>query len=289
MRQKFGKTIVIKREGEIEDVYLTTPIIEALKEKHPDSLIILMTRFTDAVEGCFSIDAHANFGAPVPCDILIDLDYAYEKDFRKHIVDCYAEVAKVKPKKRTGDLYTEKKDVEYVKNILKDMSDFVALDYGDNIQGRKWKKQNYIELGHRIKQDGFKIVTVGKTSEQHPDHLDADLNLINVLSLPQTALVISKSRLFIGSDGLLSHYAQTTHAPHIILFGCTSPEYVSDTSLTMFTQVVTPVACRGCRHRYASGTTVLCQRNFMCMDSISVDMVYEAFKESIAKGKPEQK
>ncbi|MEW6585446.1 MAG: glycosyltransferase, partial [Nitrospirota bacterium] len=94
-KKRFGKTIVVKRAAEIEDVYLTLPVIEALKEKHPDSLILLMTNFKDAVEGCFDIDGYVKFSSPVPCDEFIDLDYAYEKDFRRHIVDCYAAVAGV--------------------------------------------------------------------------------------------------------------------------------------------------------------------------------------------------
>jgi len=283
MKKKFGKTIVIKRGTEIEDVFLTTPIIESLKEKYPDSVVILMTQSPEAVEGNFDIDGHVNYNHPVPCDLFIDLDFTYEKDFRKHIVDCYAEAAGVKPKKKTGILYMEKKDIEYIDNLLKEYPIFVALDFSDTWPGKEWSRQKYIELGRRIKQDGFNVVTVGKTTKQHPDVLDADLNLVNVLTHLQTALVIAKSKLFIGNDGLLGLFAQATHAPHIILYGCTLPEYVSDTSLPMFYPVVTPVACRGCRHRYAAGTTIVCPRGHACMESITVDTVYQLFKEIMAK------
>lgn len=281
MKKRFGKTFVIKRSANIEDVFLTTPIIEALKEKYPDCAVILMTQFEDAVEGCFDIDGYVPYNTPVPCDVLIDLDFAYEKDFRSHIVDCYAKVAGVKPKKKTGTLYTEKKDMEYVNNLLKEYPEFVSLDLSDSVPGKQWKRQNYVELGRRIKQDGFKIITVGKTSAQHPDFLDPDLNLINVLTPQQTALVIAKSRVFIGNEGLLAHFAQATHAPHIILYGATQPDFVSDTSLPMLFPVITPVACRGCRHRHAAGTIISCPRNFVCMESIGVDAVYNIFKEVI--------
>ncbi|MEW6002785.1 MAG: glycosyltransferase [Nitrospirota bacterium] len=280
-KKRFGKTIVIKRSAEIEDVFLTIPIIEALKGKNPDSLILLMTNFSDAVQGCFDIDGYVTYNSPVPCNEFIDLDYAYEKDFRKHIVDCYAKIAGVKPKKKTGTLYTLNKDADYVDNLLKDCPEFIALDFSDLVPGRQWSRQNYVELGRRIKQDGFKIVTVGKTAAQHPDFLDPDLNLVNVLTLQQTALVIAKSRLFIGNEDILAHFAQTTHTPHIILFGATQPEFVLDTSLPMFIPINTSVACRGCRHRFAAGTMINCPRNFVCMEVISIDMVYGVFKEII--------
>ena len=285
MKKRFGKTFVIKRAADIEDVFLTLPIIEALKEKYPDSAVLLMTQFPDVVEGCFDIDGHVPYNSPIPCDVLIDLDFSYEKDFRSHIVDCYAKVAGVKPKKKTGTLYTEKKDIEYVNNLLKEYPEFVALDFSDSVPGKQWNRQNYVELGKRIKQDGFKIITVGKTSAQHPEFLDPDLNLINVLTPQQTALVIAKSKVFIGNEGLLAHFAQTTHAPHMILYGATQPEFVSDISLPMLFPIITPVACKGCRHRYAAGTMIACPRNFACMEAISVDMVYEAFKEIMTKVK----
>jgi ADP-heptose:LPS heptosyltransferase/GT2 family glycosyltransferase len=283
MKKRFGKSVVIKRASDIEDVFLTLPIIEAFKEKYPDSVVILMTQCPEAVQGSFDIDGYVNYNYPVPCDLFIDLDFAYEKDFRKHIVDCYAEVANIKPKKKTGTLYTEKKDIEYVDNLLKEYPVYITLDYSDTILGKQWKRQNYIELGKRIKQDGFSIVTVGKTAEQHPDLLDADLNLINVLTPLQTALVIAKSKLFIGNEGLLGHFAQSTHTPSVILYGCTLPEYVSDMSLPMLYPVVSPVACRGCRHRYAAGIVVVCPRGYACMEAISVDMIYEAYKDIITK------
>ncbi len=288
-KQRFGKTIVIKRGAEIEDVYLTLPVIEALREKNPDSLILLMTNFNDAVEGCFDIDGYVTFNSPVPCDEFIDLDYTYEKDFRKHIVDCYAKVAGVKPKRRTGTLYTQTKDTDYINNVLKDYPEFVALDFSDSVPGRQWSRQNYVELGRRLKQDGFKIVTVGKTAAQHPDFLDPDLNLVNVLSLQQTGLVISKSNIFIGSDDILAHFAQTTQTPHIILFGATQPEYIMDTALPMFIPIRTPVACRGCRHRFAAGVHINCPRSFTCMEAITVDMVYGIFKEVMDRLKSQRK
>ena len=248
-----------------------------------DSLILLMTNYSDAVQGCFDIDGYVTYNSPVPCNEFIDLDYAYEKDFRKHIVDCYARIAGVKPKKKTGTLYTENKDVEYVNNLIRDYPEFMALDFGDSIPGIQWNRQNYVELGRRLKQDGFKIVTVGKTAAQHPDFLDPDLNLVNVLSLQQTGLVISKSNLFIGSDDILAHFAQTTQTPHIILFGATQPEYVMDTALPMFIPIRTSVACRGCRHRFAAGVHINCPRSFTCMDAITVDIVHGVFSEVMGR------
>jgi hypothetical protein len=52
-----------------------------------------------------------------------------------------------------------------------------------------------------------------------------------------------------------------------------------DTSLPMFIPIKTSVACKGCRHRFAAGTLINCPRSFVCMEVITVDMVYGVFKE----------
>ncbi|MBM4137238.1 MAG: glycosyltransferase [Nitrospira sp.] len=279
MKKRFGEMIVIKREAETGDVFLIMPVIEALKEKYPDCVIILMTQCSDAVKGCFDIDGFVPYGSSVPCDIFIDLDYAFEKDFRKHIVDCYAEVAGVKARSKTASLYTEKKDMEYTNSLVQEYPLSVTLDFSDSISGKQWKREKYVELGKLVKQEGLSLITVGKTAQQYASYLDADLNLVNVLTPLQTALVIAKSKLFIGNEDLLALFAQSTHTPSIVLYGCTLPEYVSDTSLPMLIPVVTPVACRGCRHRHNTGRIIACPRNFACMEAITVDMVYEKFRE----------
>jgi ADP-heptose:LPS heptosyltransferase len=89
--------------------------------------------------------------------------------------------------------------------------------------------------------------------------------------------------MFIGNEGLLAHFAQTTQVPHIILFGATQPEYVMDTSLPMLIPVRTSVACRGCRHRFAAGTLISCPRSFVCMELITVDIVYKVFNDIMSQ------
>jgi hypothetical protein len=41
--------------------------------------------------------------------------------------------------------------------------------------------------------------------------------------------------------------------------------------------------CRGCRHRFAAGTLIDCPRSFVCMEVITVDMVFDVFKEIIVQ------
>ena len=276
--KKFGRTIVIKRSASLGDVFLITPIIEALKLKYPDSAIMVMTQCPQAIEANNDIDYLAPMNHPIPCDEFIDLDYAYEKDFRKHIVDAYAEVAGVKLKRKTGILYVSQEDKELVEALLPDnFGKFIAIDYSDTWGGKDWDKEKYNELSALIKPDGYKILGLGQGNKNTGRNYSPDLNLINALTPLQTGMVIAKSFMFIGTEGLLAHFAQAAKTPAIALYGCTTPEFVNTLTNILY-PVITPAACRGCRHRYAAGTGILCSRNFECMNMITVEMVYEGYK-----------
>ena len=275
--KKFGRTIVIKRSASLGDVFLVTPVIEALKLKYPDSVIMVMTQCPQAIEANNDIDYLAPMNHPIPCDEFIDLDYAYEKDFRKHIVDAYADIAGVKLKRKTGILYVSQEDKNYIEGLIpQDFGKFIAIDYSDTWGGKAWDKEKYNELSVLIKQDGYKIIGIGKGGNIGKTY-SPDLNLVNALTPLQTGLVIAKSVMFIGHEGLLTHFAQAAKTPAITLYGCTTPELVNTMTPILHT-VVAPAACRGCRHRYAAGTGILCSRNFECMDMITVEMVYEGYR-----------
>jgi len=275
--KKFGRTIVIKRSASLGDVFLITPVIEALKLKEPDSVIMVMTQYPQAIEANNDIDYLAPLNHPIPCDEFINLDYAYEKDFTRHIVDAYADVAGVKLKRKTGILYVSQEDKELVDSLLPDnWGKSITIDYSDTWGGKAWDKEKYNELSALIKPDGYKIIGIGLGHNTGKNY-SPELNLVNALTPLQTGMVIAKSALFIGHEGLLVHFAQAVKVPAVALYGCTTPELVNTMTPILHT-VVSPAACRGCRHRYAAGTGILCSRNFECMNMITVEMVYEGYR-----------
>lgn len=278
-KKRFGKIILVRRMISIGDVFLTTPIFAALREKYPEALLVLQTQCPQMVEFNPYIDVVLNQDIPFPCDEFINLDFAYEKDFRKHIVDAYADVAGVIVKKKTGDLVLSKKDVDFATKVISDIpKPRVVLELSTTWLGKQWLLQSYQQVAINLKKLGYSIITIGSNNDLNIQRFMCDLNLVNMLNIPQTAFVIGSANLFIGHVGLMSHVAQSVNIPSIVLYGCEKPEYSSNIESKTVYPVISPVVCYGCRNRYMSSITITCPRNHECMKEIKVEDVVLAYQ-----------
>lgn len=283
LAKKFGPCIVIRRTGSYGDVFLTLPVAKALREKYKDCAIVLLTSCPDAVLYSSEYDMIIKEPyAPFPCDIFIGLDNAYEKDFRRNIVDCYAEVAGVEVDNRLGTISVSPKEFAKVEKFLKGMKEFVAVDVGNTWPEKQWHVEYYRELVKRLKADGQKVVLIGLNPSYTglgAMYIDADLDFVNTLTILETAVLIQKAKLFVGNEGLLLHLAQAAGIHSIGLYGCTLPEYVNEERVATLHPVISPAECVGCRHRYASGNSVKCPRGAKCMEMITFDQVWDKYIE----------
>lgn len=275
--KKFGIPVVVKREGAYGDVFLVDPILQAIKQKYEDCAIFLMSKVPDTLINSTYVDGLVDMHRHVPCELFIDLDYAYEKDFTTHIVDAYAKEANVEVNRKTGSVYATLEDHSVVEKFCK-INNFITLDISSTWKGKEWSIENYSKLCEMLKSSGEVVVAIGLRSKFN-DSINPSFNYVNQLTPIQTAVLMSKAKFHIGHEGLLSHFAQALNLPHLILYGCTSPEYVSDMGLSSWNGIVTPLLCKGCRHRYAAGTSInYCVRNHHCMEAILPDQVYETYK-----------
>ena len=287
--KKFGEVIVVKREGSFGDVFLTTPILKKLREKYPSACIILMTRVqNDPILLSDAIDAITKMHVPIYADSVIDLDYAYERNFDDHIIKIYErEVQKqlnlpdFKVDKLTGNFRMLQESLPQLNKFLpKDFSEYICVDVGETWLQKKWPDQYYYELIKKIRSLGTKICLIGINPGPIP--FEFDLNFTSSISIEQTVYALKASKGLISGEGLLSHICQSLKKKCITLYTCTSPEYVSDCSLigeTLF-PIISPVACGGCRHGLQiAGTTVICPRQYICTKKISVESVWNKYLE----------
>lgn len=280
--KKFGETIAVKRTGSLGDVLLVTPILEQLRNKYPDTSIILLTE-AKGVVGYPLIDIELPIGFPCYFDRLIDLDYAYEKDFSIHIIDAYAKVADVEVKSKRGILYTPKSAIENIlQNYLPDKSFFenkvAFLDLSDTWTAKQWHHSNYEKLSKKLRADGIKVVLVGKTKK--PIYVEYDWSLLNVLSITEAAASLLFADIYVGHDGFLAHAAQAVDTPAVVLYTVCKPELVANLSSKILKPVVADIKCQGCIHLVQT-YSVHCTNNFECVNTITVDEVYKSVKEII--------
>jgi GT2 family glycosyltransferase/ADP-heptose:LPS heptosyltransferase len=290
MAKKFGKVIVVKREGSFGDVFLVTPILKALREKFPNGCIILMAKLFEPILVSDYLDATTKMHQPIYADYFIDLDYAYERDFKDiHIVHAYERAVQNQgfPNFSVGGVTGIFRQLQGSMPALDaylppDFSDYICVDVGDTWFMKKWPDRYLAEFIHRVRREGQKVALVGL--EPGPTPFEFDLNFTSSLSIEQTVYLLQASKMYIGHEGLLSHICQSLKKWTITLYTCTSPEYVGDVDLigkSLF-PIISPVVCRGCRHvGPVAGTTVWCPRNYECTKRITVDMVYNKYKEVV--------
>lgn len=288
--KKFGKVIVVKREGSYGDVFLTTPVLKRLRELYPDDCIILMSRMFEPILVSDYVDAMTKMHVPIYADYFIDLDYAYEGDFKDiHIAKAYERAVRKQLREDftidsvTGYFRMLRDEMPEITKILPgDFNEYICVDVGESWRMKKWPDKYIFEFIRRIRNDGHKVALVGINPGPMP--FDFDLNFTSSLSIEQTVYLLKASRCYVGHEGLLSHICQSLKKETITLYTCTSPEYVGDVSLidkTLF-PIISPVVCQGCRHVGAvAGTTIFCPRNYICTQKVTVDMVYDKFKEVI--------
>jgi GT2 family glycosyltransferase len=277
LRKRFGKTYIIQRKGSHGDVLLTTPIIEAIKKREPESVICFSTQCPETIARNSQIDYLIPPDLPFQCDEFINLDSSYERRFNEHIIDVYARVAKVKVLRKRAKVTLLKDDFKFIERYLPPkFNSYIVVDVSDTWQGKQWTIENWAGVTEELRKHNITVVSVGISKTRNLKGI-AQIDLINKLSISQTSAVICRAAGFIGAEGLTAHVSQAVDTPCLVLYGCTSPQYVS-CSDAMIEHVISSVACQGCRHvSYPSGVTVICKRDYECMKRITVQHVIDQF------------
>lgn len=266
------RTIIIKRTGSLGDVFLTLPVVAAVREKYPDAAIIFETSNPQAIQYDNRIDLIVEPGFVIAHDMLINLDDAYEETPDMPWVECYAAKAGVVIKNKYSYLSLRDKDIEAIDTIIPyNFGKFAIFEASETWVAKQWPQENYKELALRLKDEGFKIVTIG-TNRKIID-IPYDLNFVNTLDVLQTGAILRRAHFFVGHEGLVAHLALSMRVPSVILYGCTSPDVCNDPTAPYLKPILADIPCQGCR-RWNQGNGIDCPIKFQCMKEIPVDKVF---------------
>ncbi len=96
---------------------------------------------------------------------------------------------------------------------------YVVIHVNSNHSSREWDGEKWIGLIKHIRQVyGMEVIEIGLSSSLNCEQ-DGYLNLCGKLSLSQIALLISRSRLFIGIDSAFAHFANSFPVNKLFLLG----------------------------------------------------------------------
>lgn len=158
----------------------------------------------------------------------------------------------------------------------------------DMLPLRKWDTQNFIRLGRRILQEIPKSVVIitGAPSERESAEMvcreigsDRAVCLAGKTTLRELLVLYTLADILVTNDSGPGHFASMTGIRSIVLYGPETPALFG--ALGGRSHIIhTGLACSPCvnafNHRFSP-----C-RNNVCMQSISVEIVYEALQELLA-------
>lgn len=205
--------ILIKREGPLGAVLLTTPIAKYLRQLHgSEATIHLQSSCKAAYFNNKDIDGMRDRYETY--DLEYDLNGAFEKRPTIHIIDAYIEEAELPIlNKRVVFNYTRAPIA-----IQCDWSKTVVIHAAATFENRTLPRQDWINIVDKLKEAGYTIIQVGTGKDHSLPTDDKCFNLTYRGSLNDTIWLISKAKCFICSDGGLLHFAGATDTPIIALF-----------------------------------------------------------------------
>jgi hypothetical protein len=130
---------------------------------------------------------------------------------------------------------------------------------------KQWYVERFQEVAARLSRD-VPVIQLGTLDD--PPLGSATLDLRGKLTFRQSAAVLARSQLFIGTVGFLMHLARSVDCRSVIVFGGRESPDISGYSCNE--NLFSPVPCAPCWYDNR------CAFNRKCMDQIGVDTVMAA-------------
>jgi heptosyltransferase-2 len=147
---------------------------------------------------------------------------------------------------------------------------------------KKWFPERFAAIGDRMVEDlSAQVILFGSSKDrestdlvqQHANH--RFINLAGKTNLKEAIAVIYRCSLFISNDSGLMHVAGALNIPTVAIFGSTNPvttSPVGERSVVIYKGA----SCSPCLKK-------TCPTDFICMDMIGVEEVYDIAKGLLTK------
>ncbi len=197
------------------------------------------------------------------------LNKTYRYDESKHIVDrnlVLLEALDIPISSRSPEVYFSEKD-----KVSISANKAVVIHPFAGAKAKQWSQENFQKLIDRIKEIGHEAVVVG--SKDDKGIFSNVIDMRGKLNLPQLAYLIKKTGFFIGLDSGPANIAAALNVPSVIICSGTNiPQlWIPNNPNVRF--VYRDTECKPC------GLKVCMKEKHECMDQITVEEIFDKFKE----------
>lgn len=162
---------------------------------------------------------------------------------------------------------------------------FVLIHPGASCISKMWPLRNFVTLAEKIRYNfDIQVVFILGPGEEHMEKdiahaLGNKVIIYKNLELKKLVALISKCSFFISNDSGPMHIADAFEKPLIVIFGRNQPGLsphrwgpINKSAVVLWKDV-------GCKQCLAHN----CQKGFLCLQSISVQEVFDAFKNQMER------
>ena len=106
---------------------------------------------------------------------------------------------------------------------------YIAIVPGSLWKTKRWKEQNFAELGRSLTTKGFKVIFLGAPDEKKLvddcASLSSSISLAGKTSMQDMIYIISKARALVCNDSSSLHISSAFKIPTVAIFCATSPDF----------------------------------------------------------------
>lgn len=288
------RRIFLRRRNALGDVLLTTPIVRALRQQYPESIMLVATNCTEAYQNNPHVDVLGNMQLrPRSGDLLIDLDGCYEQYRSKHILESYAASSPAQVIDWRPVAFPDEPDMAPVVALIRQaqwprigIRHLIGVHMAAKSVDRIWPLDHWKRWFERaLAEPDVGIILVGSGSDFDATKLDLTpqqnarvLSLVAQAPVQMTAAALSLCDFLVAPDSGMAHLASAVGVRSLVLYGMADPQ----TRLPLDgggEALWTPVQCRGCLMELKPEASPVCKfgrGQAFCMDAISADSVWLA-------------
>lgn len=283
-------TIHADSRGSHHTIFSKVAFIKDLRRHHFDKIYVLKRSLSSALIAWLS-------GAPkrIGFDtegrgVLLTTRVPYRHD--QHEVKNFLDVLKadgINVKDDFLEIWTSPEEEERIARVLADagittFNRIAAIHPFSAVTQRGWPLENYAALTTRLRKEGnFRTIIIGGPGDVEAfakvKHMFGDniIDLVGKCNLRDTIALLLRCSLFVGNDSGIMHLAAAAGTPLVALFGPQSPVKFGPWSARSKV-IYKGMACSPCRQKFFSECEPSVRMRPACMESISVD---EVFQESV--------
>jgi hypothetical protein len=306
-----GPRILFERHSGLGDVVCSFPAVAALRQRHPDALIVVAVKaeFASAVECANVADVvapmhHGVWTNPGWLDQLFDIVHRpLNADEKKvgantlHLVDGLCAAVGVQPVCRQPRIQIPARLSTRMQARLREAGlagqPIVAVHTGPSWGVKEWTQEGWDQLGSWLTRERqLRVIQVGADvhfgmGSTRAARLPGATDWVGRITLEETLACIAACDLFVGIDSGLLHVAGAVGTPAVGVFGPTSASLISPPE-TPNEAATADVPCLGCHHR----SPILhwrnsCPNQIACMGSLPASRVIAACARLLDARNPE--